>query len=84
MPKAGGSLMSEVVAGLPRRGPAQWQTLIAGDLAQELEQIKRQFVAGKIPNATRTGLAMALAKSLKARGIQIGFRGVDAWLKQPS
>lgn len=83
MPKGEGSLMSEVVAGLPRRGPAQWQTLIPGDLAQELEQIKRQFQAGKIPNATRTGLAM-LAKSLKARNIQIGFRGVEAWLKQTS
>ena len=84
MPKGEGSLMSEVVAGLPRRGPAHWQTLIPNDLAQELEQIKRAFQAGKIPNATRTGLAMALAKSLKARNIQIGFRGVEAWLKQTS
>lgn len=81
MAKEKSSLFNEVVAGLPRRGPAQWQTLITGDLAVELEQIKTKFRAGKIPTATRTGLSMALAKSLKARGIDIGFRGVESWLK---
>jgi hypothetical protein len=80
MGKPRGSLLDDVVANLPRKGQQPWHTTIPADLLQELEQVRARFEAGEIPGATKTGLASALAKSLKSRGISIGHRGVESWL----
>jgi hypothetical protein len=80
MGKTKTSLLDDVVANLPRKGQAPWHTTIAPELLAELEEIKARFLAGQIPAATKTGLATALSKSLKARGITVGHRGVESWL----
>ena len=74
------SLLEDVVANLPRKGQQPWHTTIPAELLQELEQVRARFLAGEIPSATKTGLATALAKSLKSRGVEIGHRGVESWL----
>lgn len=80
MPKQTTSLLDDVVANLPKKGPASWHETLPPALAEELEQVRQRFVAGEIHGATKTGLAAALSKSLKARGIDIGHRGVESWL----
>jgi hypothetical protein len=80
MGKPRGSLLDDVVANLPRKGQQPWHTTIPAELLQELEQVRARFLAGEIPSATKTGLATALAKSLKSRGVEIGHRGVESWL----
>lgn len=80
MPKPKTSLLEDVVANLPTKGQAPWHTTIPADLLEELEAVRQRFLAGEIPRATKTGFAAAISKSLKARGIEIGHRGVEAWL----
>jgi hypothetical protein len=74
-------LMDDVLANLPKKGTTPWHLKLPPDLMAELQQVKAAFEAGAMPKATRTGLAFALSKSLKARGIDIGHRGVEAWLQ---
>jgi hypothetical protein len=74
-------LMDDVLANLPKKGTTPWHLKLPPDLLDELRQVKAAFEAGAMPKATRTGLAFALSKSLKARGIDIGHRGVEAWLQ---
>jgi len=80
MPKPKTSLLEDVVANLPTKGQSPWHTTIDPALLQELDDIRKQFLAGEIPRATKTGIASALSKSLKARGVDIGQRGVESWL----
>ena len=80
MGKPRNSLLEDVVANLPRKGQAPWHTMIPPELLEELEALRRQFLAGEIPRATKTGFAAAIAKSLKTRGVEIGHRGVESWL----
>jgi len=80
MGKPKSTLLEDVVANLPRKGQHPWHTTLPAELLEELEHVRERFQAGEIPGATKTGLATALAKSLKSRGIAIGHRGVESWL----
>jgi hypothetical protein len=77
-------LMDDVLANLPKKGTTPWHQKLPADLLDELRQVKAAFEEGAMPKATRTGLAFALSKSLKARGIDIGHRGVEQWLQTKS
>ena len=77
-------LMDDVLAHLPKKGTAPWYSKLPPDLLAELQQVKAAFEAGTIGKATKTGLAFAISKSLKARGIDIGHRGVEQWLQTKS
>jgi hypothetical protein len=75
------SLLHDVIGSLPSKGSPAWYTLVPTDLHDELIEIRTQFRSGKLPpKTTKTGLAHALSKSLKARGVDIGHAGVLRWL----
>jgi hypothetical protein len=74
-------LIDDVLANLPKKGTVPWHGKLPPDLMAELQQVKAAFDAGTMGKATKTGLAFAISKSLKARGIDIGHRGVEAWLQ---
>ena len=79
-----GKLLDEVAKALPKKGQQPWHTVIDPALLKELEAVKKAFRTndGTLPaHTTKTGLAFALAKSLKARGIDIGRSGVQRWLE---
>lgn len=76
------TLLEEVRALLPKKGQKPWHERTDPELRKELEAIKADFLAGKMgPGVTKTGLSTALAKSLKDRGMEIGFSGVQRWLQ---
>lgn len=77
------SLLDELRQHLPvRRGPASWFASLAPGIRDELEQIKARFVAGEMgQDITRTGLSMALAKTLQLRGMKVTHHTIDRWLK---
>jgi len=80
---AAGNLLDDVLVHLPIKGCAPWYTLLPEDLSTELHAIRAAFRAGKLPpRTTRTGLAHAISKSLKARKINIGHAGVNRWLAE--
>lgn len=75
------SLIEEVAQNLPRvKGLRPWHETLPPDLQVECEQVKAAWRAGKM--GTKTGLAWALSKSLKTRGIEIGHYGVMRWLEK--
>ena len=80
MPKPTRTLLDDVLANLPKKGQKPWHETLPPEVLAEIEQLRSKFLAGEIPAATKTGFANALAKSLTARGIVIGHRGVEAWL----
>ena len=75
------SLIEEVSGFLPKKkGLAPWHETLPPDLRKECEQVKAAWKAGKM--GTKTGLANALSRSLKLRGIEIGCFGVTKWLEK--
>jgi hypothetical protein len=77
------SLLTDVLSSLPVKGFAPWHKLLPEDLQREIEDIRTQFREGKLPpRTTKTGLAQALSKSLKARDVDIGYAGVLRWLEE--
>lgn len=75
------SLLDEVENSLPKgKGFAPWYEKLPDDIRKECEQIKAAWQAGRL--GTKTGLATALSRSLKARGIDIGYAGVVRWLEK--
>lgn len=80
MPKAN-SLLDDMHASLcHRRGPLPWYETLPADLRREAEQIKYQWKSGVL-KATKRSLSLVMSKSLKARGVTIGYWGVQRWLE---
>lgn len=82
MAKKSGNLVDDVLAKLPRKGTTPWHLQLSPELLAEVEDIRSRFWAGEFPRATKTGMAHALSKSLRDRGVDIGFRGVEKWLQR--
>lgn len=81
MSKPKGSLLEAVKATLPsRKGFAPWYATLPPDLSSEVEEIKRQWLAGELAT-TKSALAKSLANALTARGVVIGRMGVTRWLE---
>ena len=75
------SLLDEVENNIPKsKGFAPWYEKLPDDIREECEQIKAAWQAGRL--GTKTGLANALSRSLKSRGIGIGCSGVIKWLEK--
>lgn len=65
----------------PVRSKAWWQA-IAPDVLAELEAVKADWKAGRLPGS-KAALARAIQAELSARGLSdIGSQGVTAWLGQ--
>jgi len=74
-------LIDDVKAELPRKGQPPWHETLPDDLRAEIEDVRKAWLAGQLPAATKTGLSAALSKALKARGVDIGPFGVQRWLE---
>lgn len=78
MPKRS-TLADDVLANLPRRSRRDFASGIPSDVLSELEQIRTDFLAGKLA-ATKTGLGKAISRTLAARGIDYHPVTVSRWL----
>lgn len=77
-------ILDAVVAGLPgRKGLQPWYETLPPQVRKEVDDIKAGWQKGSI-KASKTGLSRSLSKALKARGIDIGHKGVLAWLERQS
>lgn len=66
----------------PPRRTLPWNERIPADALAELEELKREHLAGKL-NATRTALAITISTQLRLRGLSdVGRQGVEAWLRK--
>jgi len=66
----------------PPRRTLPWHERIPADVLAELEQVKREHRAGKLPG-TRVALAMTISEQLRLRGLsEVGLQGVSAWLRK--
>lgn len=74
-------LIDQVRQAMPKKGQPPWYTLVSPDLLAELKEVVESFKAGEL-KGSKTGLAYALSKSLEARGVTIGVRGVQSWLER--
>lgn len=82
--RARSSLREGILAALPEtfHGTRPWYQRIDADVLAELDQIRSDWHAGKIPTGAKT-LARTIAIRLRQDGIAtIGEQGVLAWLKQ--
>ena len=65
---------------VPFRGIKPWHLRIPAERLVELEEIRRQYLAGELDTPKRT-LARAISESLNEEGIStVGFQGVETWL----
>lgn len=75
------SIVDEVLESLPkRRGFSPWYENLPDDVREECDTIKRLLHEGKA--GTKTAISHRLSRSLKARGIDIGYAGVLKWLEK--
>ncbi len=66
----------------PPRRTLPWHERIPADVLAELEEVKREHLAGTL-NVTRTALAMTISEELQRRCIcDVGRQGVEAWLRK--
>ena len=66
----------------PPRRTLPWHERIPAEVLAELEELKREHLAGEI-NATRTALAITISTQLRLRGLSdVGRQGVEAWLRK--
>jgi hypothetical protein len=75
-----GSIADELRGFLPSKRRATWEHRLPADVREELEAVRADFYAGKI-DASRTGLAHALSKTLTARGLSVCPHTVARWLE---
>ena len=81
MAKSAPSLLSDVVAILPSRSRKSLVESFPEDIVREMEAVKAAFLSGQI-QATKSGLAVAMSKSLRSRGITISECTVVRWLEK--
>lgn len=81
MGKSAQSLLSDVVAILPSRSRKGLVDSFPEDIVREMKVVKEAFVSGQI-QATKSGLAVAMSKSLRSRGITISECTVVRWLEK--
>ena len=83
MPKAGTeqSLRDLIKANLPRRTPQTFTSSIPADVLAELQEIRDDFRAGRMPGVTKPGLGKAIATTLADRGIVRHCMTVTRWLE---
>jgi hypothetical protein len=80
-PPPPGSLLEQVRSYLPARSRVRWEESLPAEVRAELAAIKADWVAGKFgANVTKTGLGMAIAKSLAARDLPGSSHTVVRWL----
>ncbi len=73
--------LSELVAGrIPKKGPPIWEAHVSPELRAELDSELAAFQAGL--RGTPNGFATAITESLNELGVQIGIRGVQAWMRR--
>jgi hypothetical protein len=66
----------------PPRRTLPWYERLPADALAELEEVKREHLAGTL-NVTRTGLATTISAQLRLRGLSdVGRQGVEAWLRK--
>ena len=76
-----GSISEQLLAHLPANRRPHWEDGLPADIRAELEAIKADYVAGRYGGtATRTGLSIAIAKTLSARGLPGSAHTVARWL----
>lgn len=77
-------ILDAVITDLPhRKGMQPWYETLPSQVRKEVDDIKAGWQEGRI-KASKTGLSKSLSKALKARGIDIGHKGVLAWLERQS
>jgi hypothetical protein len=74
------SLSDLVSSRIPKRGPPIWETHIDPELKAELEAEFAAFSQGL--RGTPNGFANAITESLNELGVNIGIRGVQAWMRR--
>lgn len=83
-PPTSSSLADAIRAAVPPppRRTLPWYERIPADALAELEEVKREHLAGTL-NVTRTGLAITISAQLRLRGLSdVGRQGVEAWLRK--
>jgi hypothetical protein len=61
-------------------GPSTWFTRLPAEVQQELDALKKRWLAGEIPVQKRP-LARAVIDTVRARGhATAGLQGVEDWL----
>lgn len=80
-PPPPGSFLEQVRSFLPSHSRLRWEESLPADVRDELSAIKADWLAGKFgANVTKTGLGMAIAKSLAARDLPGSSHTVVRWL----
>ena len=80
-PPPPGSFLEQVRSFLPSHSRLRWEESLPADVQAELSSIKADWRAGKFgANVTKTGLGMAIAKSLAARDLPGSSHTVVRWL----
>jgi len=80
-PPPPGSLLEQVRSFLPSRPRLRWEDSLPAEVRDELTAIRADWVAGKFgASVTKTGLGVAIAKSLAARGLPGSSHTVVRWL----
>lgn len=77
-----GSLLEQVAAGLPNRGPRPLVEALPADVYAEVCEVRKAWRAGKLDSkrATKTAIGRLIAKHLAERGFTIGHEAVTRWL----
>jgi len=84
MPKAGNekrSLRDLIVGNLPKRKSVTFESTLPADVLAELQEIREDFRAGRMPGVTKTGLGKAISVSLAERGMTFHSLTVTRWLE---
>ena len=80
-PPPPGSFLEQVRSYLPSRSRLRWEESLPAAVRAELSAIRADWVSGKFgPSVTKTGLGMAIAKSLAARDLPGSSHTVVRWL----
>lgn len=65
---------------IPKKGMIPWELSVDKALVSELEEAYQDFKAGR--RGSKTGFCKALSSALAECGHQIGYAGVEGWLKR--
>ena len=80
-PPPPGSFLEQVRSFLPSHSRLRWEESLPEDVRAELSAIKADWLAGKFGvHVTKSGLGIAIAKSLTARDLPGSSHTVVRWL----